>query len=169
MDEYFIYSKEGVSNHFGHGIQAIRSKQMMKKAKDMGVVFQVCPHSNIRLKAFPSTQVGEDGKPCLNNNVKHPLVALVRNDCKVVLGDDDPSMFDPRPYDPLKPNSPVATSSMMLFEYQYARQIGLTNPELAKIARESFAPFKSVNPQFYKTQISKIDTWEQDRAYEQYE
>lgn len=163
ISDIFSHSKNGVCNHFGHGIQAIRSEATMKKAREAGVVFQVCPTSNIRLKAFEMTDADENGKPFLDKEKPHPLVILVRNGLKVVLGDDDPSMFDPRPFNPEDPNSTVATSSMMLYEYQYARQIGLTYNELASIAKESFKPFESVNPDFCKAQVAKIDKWLADR------
>jgi len=159
LSEVFPHSMNGISNHLGHGIQAIRCESTMKKAKEAGVVFQVCPTSNIRLKAFEMTDADENGKPYLDEDKPHPLVILVRKGMKVVLGDDDPSMFDPRPFNPEDPDSPVATSSMMLYEYQYARHIGLAYYELATIAKESFKPFETVNEEFYKAQVAKIDEW----------
>ncbi len=67
-------------SRIGHGVRAIENPDLVRRIADEGVVLEVCPVSNIKLKVFPSFK-------------DHPFPALHRAGCKVTLNSDDPPYF----------------------------------------------------------------------------
>ncbi|HYH93036.1 MAG TPA: adenosine deaminase [Candidatus Saccharimonadales bacterium] len=61
----------------GHGAEAASDPTVLAWAADHGVVFEVCPTSNVLTGAAPATGA-------------HPFHAFLAAGCAIVLGDDDP-------------------------------------------------------------------------------
>jgi adenosine deaminase len=61
----------------GHGSRVVDDAELLAWSADHGVIFEVCPTSNILTGAAPSLR-------------EHPLHAFLAAGCGVVLGDDDP-------------------------------------------------------------------------------
>ncbi len=64
----------------GHGINAVRDAALVSRIVDTGVVLEVCPGSNVVLKAVPSWDA-------------HPIVTLRDAGVKVTVSTDDPPFF----------------------------------------------------------------------------
>ena len=64
-----------------HGIRAIEDPTLMAEIRDLGIVLDVCPTSNVLLKAVRSM-------------AKHPLRQLVDFGIACTVNTDDPEMFD---------------------------------------------------------------------------
>ena len=75
----FAIEKFGVAR-IQHGIGVARDAGLMGEARDRGVAFDVCPGSNIALKAVRAPE-------------SHPLCQMISADLLVTLGTDDPPMF----------------------------------------------------------------------------
>ena len=105
------------AERIGHGIAAVRDPALMDLLAERRVALEICPQSNIRTGALALLL----GHP--NPQMKHhPLPQLFRHGIPVALSTDDPAMFH----------------TTLLKEYENARQMGLTDPELLRLAQMSF-------------------------------
>jgi len=68
-------------SRIGHGISAARDPALVEQIAETGVVLEVCPGSNVFLKAAESWE-------------KHPIKALRDAGVKVTVSTDDPPFFD---------------------------------------------------------------------------
>ena len=75
----FAIEEFGVSR-IQHGIGVVGDSSLISEARDAGVAFDVCPGSNLSLKAAASPE-------------SHPLCRMLDADLIVTLGTDDPPMF----------------------------------------------------------------------------
>mmetsp|Transcript_99617 Transcript_99617/g.214967 ORF Transcript_99617/g.214967 Transcript_99617/m.214967 type:complete len:96 (+) Transcript_99617:2108-2395(+) len=77
-----LFSKRAVSDtrRVGHGIGIVFTPELMKKYKDEGIGFEVCPISNQVLAYYKDLTV-------------HPLKIMIRNKLRVALCNDDPGLF----------------------------------------------------------------------------
>jgi aminodeoxyfutalosine deaminase len=105
------------AERIGHGIAAIHDLALMDFLADRRIPLEICPQSNIRTGAL-AFQLKDKGARIED----HPLPKLMRHGIPVVLSTDDPTMFH----------------TTLLDEYENARRMGLTNSELATLARASF-------------------------------
>lgn len=64
----------------GHGVRAIEDEDLLDRIIDAGIVFEVCPNSNVILGVFES-------------HAQHPLLTLINKGAKVTLSSDDPPYF----------------------------------------------------------------------------
>jgi aminodeoxyfutalosine deaminase len=101
----------------GHGISAAQDPALMDLLVDRRIPLEICPQSNIRTGALASLLHRKDAQ--IEN---HPLPKLLRHGIPVVLSTDDPAMFH----------------TTLLDEYESARRMGLTDPELLGLAQASF-------------------------------
>jgi adenosine deaminase len=101
----------------GHGIAAINDPALMDLLADRRIPLEVCPQSNIRTGAL-ALQLRRDKA----NIDEHPLPALFRHGIPIVLSTDDPAMFH----------------ATLVQEYQHARQLGMSENELLRLAQMSF-------------------------------
>jgi aminodeoxyfutalosine deaminase len=101
----------------GHGIAAFRDPAVMDLLADRRIALEICPQSNIRTGALVH-QIGLKD-PRIQD---HPLPKLFRHGIPVVLSTDDPAMFH----------------TTLLAEYQHAHSMGLSAPELTRLAQMSF-------------------------------
>ena len=105
------------AERIGHGIAAIHDPALMDLLADHRIPLEICPQSNIRTGALASQLRRKDA-----GIEHHPLPKLFRHGIPVVLSTDDPAMFH----------------TTLLDEYENARRMGLTGPELARLAQMSF-------------------------------
>ena len=105
------------AERIGHGIAAVHDPALMDLLADRRIPLEICPQSNIRTGALAGQLGRKDAKI-----EHHPLPKLFRHGIPVVLSTDDPAMFH----------------TTLLDEYENARRMGLTEPELARLAQMSF-------------------------------
>jgi aminodeoxyfutalosine deaminase len=102
----------------GHGIASINDPALMDFLAERRIPLEICPTSNVKTGALglhlhrPHPLIEE-----------HPLPQLYRHGIPVVLSTDDPAMFQ----------------TTLTEEYEHARRMGLSQPELAHLASLSFA------------------------------
>jgi aminodeoxyfutalosine deaminase len=101
----------------GHGIASINDPALMDLLADRRIPLEICPASNIRTGAL-ALQLSRP----LPSIEDHPLPRLYRHGIPVVLSTDDPAMFH----------------TTLTEEYENARRMGLSEPELAHLASMSF-------------------------------
>jgi aminodeoxyfutalosine deaminase len=101
----------------GHGIAAIHDPALMDLLAERRIPLEICPASNVKTGALARQLQRLDAVIA-----HHPLPQLVRHGIPVVLSTDDPAMFQ----------------TTLVEEYENARQMGLTENELAHLARMSF-------------------------------
>ncbi len=65
------------ADRIGHGIRVLEDPEVVKLAKEAGVVFEVCPTSNLRTGAVESIET-------------HPIAEMARAELAVALCTDDP-------------------------------------------------------------------------------
>ena len=101
----------------GHGIAAINDPALMDLLAHRRIPLEICPQSNIRTGALAlqlrRTEAGIGD---------HPLTALFRHGIPIVLSTDDPAMFH----------------TTLAQEYEHAQHLGMTEPELLRLAQMSF-------------------------------
>ncbi|HEV3219257.1 MAG TPA: adenosine deaminase [Candidatus Acidoferrales bacterium] len=101
----------------GHGIAAMHDPALMDLLAARGVALEICPASNLRTGALarqlrvPTARMSQ-----------HPLPLFVRRGVPVTLSTDDPAMFE----------------TSLEGEYANATWLGLSAPELLRIAEASF-------------------------------
>ena len=101
----------------GHGIASINDPALMDLLADRRIPLEICPASNIKTGAL-SLQLRRPLPPIED----HPLPRLYRHGIPVVLSTDDPAMFH----------------TTLTEEYDNARRMGLSEPELVHLASMSF-------------------------------
>ncbi|HUB40048.1 MAG TPA: adenosine deaminase [Streptosporangiaceae bacterium] len=104
------------AERIGHGIAAAGDPALLARLRQERITLEICPSSNVATGVVPSL-------------AEHPLPRLLEAGVPVVLGSDDPPMFN----------------TTLLDEYRRVRdQLGLTGPQLRALARASieasFAP-----------------------------
>jgi aminodeoxyfutalosine deaminase len=105
------------AERIGHGIAAIHDPALMDLLADRRIPLEICPQSNIRTGALALQLNRTDARI-----EDHPLAKLFRHGIPIVLSTDDPAMFH----------------TTLLNEYEHARQLGLTESELLRLAQMSF-------------------------------
>jgi adenosine deaminase len=101
----------------GHGIAAVHDTALMDLLADRRIPLEICPQSNIRTGAL-ALQLRRQHVRIED----HPLAALFRHGIPIVISTDDPAMFH----------------TTLLDEYQNAGRMGLSDPELIRLAQMSF-------------------------------
>jgi aminodeoxyfutalosine deaminase len=98
------------AERIGHGIAAIGDPPLLGRLREAGITLEICPSSNVATGVVPSLAA-------------HPLPRLLAAGVPVVLGSDDPPMFN----------------TSLLEEYRRVRDhLGLTADQLQALARASF-------------------------------
>ena len=115
-DEVWAALEDLGAERIGHGIAAASDPRLLDRLRQDQVTLEVCPSSNVATGVVPALDL-------------HPLPRLLAAGVPVVLGSDDPPMFD----------------TTLLDEYRRARDhLGLTISQLRALARASitasFAP-----------------------------
>jgi len=105
------------AERIGHGISAAQDPALMDLLADRHIPLEICPQSNMRTGALAGQLGRKDARI-----EDHPLPKLARHGIPVVLSTDDPAMFH----------------TTLLDEYENARRMGLSNSELAALAKASF-------------------------------
>jgi aminodeoxyfutalosine deaminase len=101
----------------GHGIGVMRHERTMDFLAARGIPLEICPTSNLRTGAL-ARQLGLDAA----GYEQHPLAFLLRRGLPVTISSDDPAMFE----------------TTLLREYLLAHSMGLTPPELLRLAEAGF-------------------------------
>ena len=104
------------AERIGHGIAAVHDVRLLERLRDEQVTLEICLSSNVATGVVPSL-------------TEHPLPDLLAAGVPVVLGSDDPPMFN----------------TTLTGEYRLARDhLGVSTDELYRLARSSieasFAP-----------------------------
>ena len=109
-DEVWAALDELGAERIGHGIAAAGDPRLLGRLREDHITLEVCPSSNVATGVVPGLAA-------------HPLPRLLAAGVPVVLGSDDPPMFN----------------TSLLEEYRRARdQLGLTDGQLRALARASF-------------------------------
>lgn len=117
-------------DRLGHGIRAAEDPDVLRRAVDAGVAFEVCPSSNVSLGVYWSAE-------------DVPLRALVDAGATVALGADDPLLFRARLVD----------------QYEQARFVhGLPDEVIADLARGSIRASRA-SSSTKATLLAGVDTW----------
>jgi adenosine deaminase len=94
-----------------HGVRAIEDPAVVALAADMGVTFDICPLSNVRLRVVPDI-------------ASHPIRALMQAGVNCTVSTDDPLCF----------------ANTVTGEYAaLAEEAGFTRRELARVARNGWS------------------------------
>ncbi|MEK6216204.1 MAG: adenosine deaminase, partial [Boseongicola sp.] len=64
----------------GHGVRAIEDPALVERLAEDGIVFEVCPGSNVALGLYPTWDA-------------HPIQRFRDAGCKVTISTDDPPFF----------------------------------------------------------------------------
>ncbi len=91
----------------GHGITALKSPSLVKKLRELQIPIEVCPWSNICLK--------------LTDKNSHPLPEMLHQGLNVILGSDDPGIFQ----------------KSLVDNYLLAHELGISLSELKTLAEKS--------------------------------
>ena len=113
-----------------HGVLAIEDPELVGRLAAERVCLDVCPSSNLLLNVFGSVQ-------------EHPLPALLEAGVPCSLASDDPLLFGPS----------------LLDEYELCRrEMGLSDEQLAAIARSSFE-FSAAPQPVKDAGIAAVEGW----------
>ena len=113
----------------GHGIRAAEDPETLDWVIEQGIAFEVNPASNVALGVYPTES-------------DIPLRTLMHAGATVALGADDPLLF----------------LSRLTDQYETARNLGFSDPELADLARGSIRA--SLASETDKTSwLAEIDEW----------
>ncbi len=94
-----------------HGVRSVEDPAVVKLAADMGVTFDLCPLSNVRLRVVPDL-------------ASHPIRSLMQAGVNCTVSTDDPLCF----------------ANSLNGEYSaLAAEAGFTRSELARVARNGWA------------------------------
>jgi len=122
-------------DRLGHGVRATEDPRVLERIVADDVALELCPASNVSLGVF-----AEDAHV--------PLRALVAAGATVALGADDPLLF----------------GSRLLAQYETARSVhGLTNPELAGLARASIRASRASDATRARL-LADVDAWARGAA-----
>jgi adenosine deaminase len=98
-------------DRLGHGVRSAEDPRVLELVAESGVTLEICPGSNVALGVYARAH-------------EVPLRAIVEAGIPVALGADDPLLF----------------GSRLAAQYDTARDaLGLTDTELARLARDSLA------------------------------
>ncbi len=95
-------------DRIGHGVRSVEDPQVLDAVARSGVTLEVCPGSNVSLGVYAEA-------------ADVPLRRIIEAGVPVALGADDPLLFGTR----------------LAAQYSAARDLGLTDVELASLARDS--------------------------------
>ena len=95
-------------DRLGHGVRAAEDPQLLDLIVERGIGLEVCPASNASLGVFPQAH-------------DVPLRTLIDAGAKIALSADDPLLF----------------GSRLVAQYQTARDLGLDDAALARLAADS--------------------------------
>ncbi|WP_083078740.1 adenosine deaminase [Actinobaculum suis] len=116
-------------DRLGHGVRAAEDPALLEQIVAAGISLEVCPASNISLGVYPEEEAV-------------PLRTLYDAGAEIALGADDPLLF----------------LSRLTDQYEMARRLGFSDPELAELARRSIrASFASENSK--RTWLAEVDDW----------
>jgi adenosine deaminase len=104
-------------NRIQHGIQAIDDPSVMELAAKRGVTFDVCPISNVRLRAVPSLAA-------------HPIRRLIEAGIRCTVSTDDPLTFANRVNDEY-----AALASGLAFSPEELGRVARSGWEVASVPR----------------------------------
>ncbi len=116
-------------DRIGHGVRAVEDPQVLDAVAEAGVTLEVCPGSNVSLGVYAQP-------------ADVPLRQIVDAGIPVALGADDPLLFGSRLTD----------------QYEAARSLGFTDPELAALARASITGSQAPE-EVRVTALADIDRW----------
>jgi aminodeoxyfutalosine deaminase len=105
------------AERIGHGIASINDPALMDLLAERRIPLEICPTSNLKTGAL-----GLQLHHPLAAIEEHPLPQLYRHGIPIVLSTDDPAMFH----------------TTLMEEYENARRMGLSEPELAHLNSLSF-------------------------------
>jgi adenosine deaminase len=117
-------------NRVQHGIQAIDDPSVLKLAADRGVTFDVCPISNVRLRAVASM-------------ASHPIRRLMQAGIRCTVSTDDPLTF----------------ANTVNDEYlALAQELSFSKAELGRVARAGWevATVSQTTKDRYFTEIARL-------------
>jgi adenosine deaminase len=116
-------------DRIGHGVRSVEDPQVLDAVAEAGVTLEVCPGSNVALGVY-----AEPGDV--------PLHRILEAGISVALGADDPLLF----------------GSRLAAQYAAARDLGLDDAGLARLARMSLegsrAPLR-----VRKAALDDVDRW----------
>ena len=92
----------------GHGVRSIEDPSLVELIRDLGIVLEICPTSNIATKIY-------------ENYEKHPVKKLFDQNVKITVNSDDPPFF----------NASIAG------EYEVMAGLGLSNEELVSLTKNA--------------------------------
>ncbi|HET9401997.1 MAG TPA: adenosine deaminase [Candidatus Acidoferrales bacterium] len=104
----------------GHGLASMHDESLLRMLAERNIPLEVCPTSNIRTGALAK----QLAKPVREASLaEHPLKLFLERGVPVVLGSDDPAMFE----------------TSLLNEYAAAARLGVTAAQVSSLARAGFA------------------------------
>lgn len=109
----------------GHGIAAVHDEGLMDLLAERRIPLEICPAGNISTGALAKQLLQKDARI-----EDHPLPKLLRHGIPVVLSTDDPAMFQ----------------TTLQGEYENARRMRLTEPEIDSLRQASFDHAFALNP-----------------------
>ena len=92
----------------GHGVRSIEDPALVEQIKELDIVLETCPTSNVATKIYKNYQV-------------HPVKRLFDVGVKVTVNSDDPPFF----------NASIAG------EYEVMRMLGLSDEELKSLTKNA--------------------------------
>ena len=113
----------------GHGVRTVEDPALLARVAEAGVPLEVCPASNVALGVYPEADVV-------------PLRKLFDSGARIALGADDPLLFGVR----------------LVGQYELARGLGFTDPELAELARMSVRASAAPAP-VRERLLGEVDRW----------
>ena len=109
----------------GHGIAAVHDEGLMDLLAERRIPLEICLAGNISTGALAKQLLQKDARI-----EDHPLPKLLRHGIPVVLSTDDPAMFQ----------------TTLQGEYENARRMRLTEPEIDSLRQASFDHAFALNP-----------------------
>ena len=116
-------------DRLGHGVRAIEDPRVLDAVIEQDIALEVCPASNVALGVYSHTDMV-------------PLAALARAGATIALGADDPLLF----------------GSRLLDQYESARELGLSDEELASLAASSIRASR-MDDALKATHLAGIQDW----------
>ena len=92
----------------GHGVRSIEDPELVRLIRDLDIVLEICPTSNIATKIYKDYE-------------NHPVITLFDQGIKVTVNSDDPPFF----------NASIAG------EYEVMKNLGLSDDELKSLTRNA--------------------------------
>ena len=92
----------------GHGVRSIEDQALVDQIKELNIVLETCPTSNIATKIY-------------NSYDNHPVKKLFDQNVKITVNSDDPPFF----------NASIAG------EYEVMKNLGLSDNELKSLTKNA--------------------------------